>query len=109
MKTETEKNDVKPIGSSRLIAVLADSETGYQLAKGFGRYAAKVIITGVIVLKMFGIILKMFGWGIDTTDESTWNRSNLKPLKDAATGVQYLSDGKGGLTPRINADGSLYR
>ena len=34
-------------------------------------------------------------------------RSGLAVYTDHRTGVQYLSTGRGGLTPRLNADGTI--
>lgn len=42
--------------------------------------------------------------GRDDTDPKN-GRSNLIVLTDAKTGLQYLSTAKGGLIPRLDADG----
>ena len=48
----------------------------------------------------------VFGLGLDATDAGTWNRSGLRLHMDYGTGCQYVSTAGGGLSPRINADGS---
>jgi hypothetical protein len=45
----------------------------------------------------------------DSTDISKWKRSGLGVYTDNATGVQYVKAGWfGGITPRLNHDGSLF-
>lgn len=44
------------------------------------------------------------GFGVDSTDRSSWVRSGLRLHIDAKTGVQYLSDGNGGLIVREKAE-----
>lgn len=39
-------------------------------------------------------------WGVDDSDASSWNRSGFKVMTDHKTGIQYLSDGHGGLIER---------
>ena len=45
----------------------------------------------------------------DSTDKSKWKRSGMGVYTDNATGVQYVKAGWfGGITPRLNHDGTLY-
>lgn len=82
-------------------------EAGYGLAKGAFRYLGYIFCPIIILLALLMAGQAIFGWGIDDTDVSGWDRSGLRLHLDAKTGVQYLSDGKGGLTPRIDRDGNL--
>lgn len=41
----------------------------------------------------------------DDSDKSAEIRSGMKVHTDYKTGLQYLSDGRGGLMPRISEDG----
>jgi hypothetical protein len=66
-----------------------------------------IIIVGVLLY--FLVVRPLFGIGLDDTDASKWNRSGMRIHTDAKTGVQYLSTAGGGLTPRLNADGSIMR
>jgi hypothetical protein len=43
---------------------------------------------------------------VDDSDVSMWDRSGFTVTKDAATGCEYFSKLFGGITPRLNADGS---
>ena len=84
-------------------------QIGYDLAKGFTSYISRLFIIGIILSTLYYLICSKTGWGRDSTDADSWHPSGLKPLTDHATGVQYLSDGKGGLITRLNPDGSLYK
>jgi hypothetical protein len=46
------------------------------------------------------LICNWAGWGTDDSDISGWNRSGFKVMTDHKTGIQYLSDGHGGLIER---------
>lgn len=82
---------------------------GYELMRGAMKSVAR-IICWVMVLFIIGTLLRnVCGWGMDSTDRSGWDRSGLKLHTDAMTGVQYLSDGHGGLTVRLDADGKPIR
>ena len=49
--------------------------------------------------------LNYFNFGVDSSDLNGFNRSGLHIYTDRATGIQYLGDGKGGLTPRLDQYG----
>lgn len=66
-------------------------------------FLSKLIVTIIIIASL----LALSGFNKDSTDTSNWHRSGMRLYTDAATGVQYLSDGKGGLTPRIYSDGKI--
>lgn len=63
-----------------------------------------VIPAGVIaaVFMAFIFVYNYFGIGTDDTDLNGWNRSGLTVHTDYKTGIQYLSDGRGGLIRRAN-------
>jgi len=73
---------------------------GYNFALGFCKYAARLVIIGLIGGAAMWVGISIFGVGVDSTDESGWHRSGLRVHKDALTGIEYLSDGKGGLVRR---------
>ena len=75
---------------------------GYEFAKGFIRYISGLIVIGAIIYFLFVIFQPL-----DSTDSGRFSRSGLVPLKDDVTGVWYLRSSNG-LTPRLNADGTLY-
>ena len=62
-------------------------------------------ILGIIIITI--IIQKTFHNDTDDSDFNADNRSGLKVHTDALTGVQYLSDERGGLTPRIDSTGKI--
>jgi hypothetical protein len=53
---------------------------------------------------LFLIVMGSSRKGRDSTDPEK-GRSGLKPLRDEATGVEYLMSPTGHLTPRLNLDG----
>ena len=73
---------------------------GYALAKGVSLYIANMIISIALLFVVVLVVRNSFGIGVDSTDESAWKRSGFTVLKDAKTGVEYLSDGHGGLVKR---------
>lgn len=67
------------------------------------------ILTFLAILFVITLVIE-FLRPTDSTDVSRFNRSGLAVYTDNATGVQYIKAGMfGGLTPRLNADGSLYQ
>lgn len=63
-----------------------------------------IVLFGICI----GLLIRYFcGFGMDSTDTSSTERSNMTLHKDAETGVHYLSVG-GYLRPRLRADGSIY-
>jgi hypothetical protein len=57
------------------------------------------------LLVAFLVMRTLFGWGLDDTDLDKWHRSGMTVYTDYKTGVQYLSNGFGTLTPRLGTDG----
>ncbi len=58
------------------------------------------------VFVIFKFISGMLGYGLDDSDRSWNDRSGMKIRTDAKTGLQYFEAQGGGLTPRLNLDGS---
>lgn len=79
----------------------AVEQIGGHLAKGAIYQAAKMALIGMLFIFACNLVRDLCGWNLDDTDRDAWHRSNMTVLTDAKTGVQYLSDGKGGLTPRL--------
>ena len=62
----------------------------------------------LITLAIIGIIMVGCTAVHDDTDPP-FGHSGMDVYTDHLTGVQYLGTGFGGLTPRLNADGSIHR
>lgn len=58
---------------------------------------APVILLAVLVAILFRNIC---GIGVDDSDLDGWHRSGMKVMTDHKTGIQYLSDGHGGMVRR---------
>lgn len=77
-----------------------NEQIGYELAKGAMNFICRLIAILIILIGLLSFARLVFGWGVDSTDRNTWRRSGLTLYTDYGTGVQYLSDGKGGLVRR---------
>lgn len=77
-----------------------DQYKGYDFAQGAILCIAKFWIIGFCLIGLVALLCNFFGLGVDDSDSNGWNRSRLKILTDAKTGIEYLSDGKGGLIER---------
>lgn len=77
------------------------------MACGAVKRIAEILLIGLVVVVTYKGACYLFEWGKDDTDPIDKGRSGLTLYTDHGTGVQYLSDGNGGLTPRLAADGSL--
>ena len=73
---------------------------GQGLAEGATSTFAKWFGIGFALVIALTIVRNAFDLGVDSTDLNGWNRSGLTLHTDHGTGVQYLSDGKGGLIRR---------
>ena len=76
-----------------------DFTRGFNFADG----ASCCILNRAAVLVLIGIaayVALQFLAPTDSTDESAWHRSGLRLYRDAATGVEHLGDGHGGLVRR---------
>jgi len=54
----------------------------------------------LVLVFLFNVGRWCFGWGMDDSNKSGWERSGFTIMTDNKTGIQYLSDGKGGLVRR---------
>lgn len=77
-----------------------DQQLGYDLAKGASLALGKIFCIVAVALRILMTITQYFGEGMDDSDQDTWHRSDLRVLRDAKTGIEYLSDGHGGLVTR---------
>lgn len=80
---------------------LKDGERqGYDFASGIACYLANFTVAFLIIYFIYGFSRNLFNFGIDDSDKDGFNRSGLTIHKDYKTGIEYLSDGKGGLIKR---------
>lgn len=63
----------------------------------------------LVLVLSYGLSLlgNAFGLSVDDSDRDGWNRSGARIVTDYKTGVQYFRVSGGGITPRLNPDGSL--
>lgn len=80
---------------------LTPIQFGHDLMQGALYCLAKWILFVYFVVMLFNLARNWLGWGLDDSDRDSWHRSGLQLHHDAKFGVEYLSDGKGGLTRRI--------
>ena len=85
--------------------IVIETKTAQQLGEAFATGCLIALSKFVLFLVVFNLIFmclrNVSRSGVDDTDKDGWHRSGLRLYTDNKTGVQYLSDGKGGLTPRI--------
>lgn len=77
-----------------------EQQEGYDFAKGVLICIGKFAAVGWLIIFAITLVANWLAIGVDDSDRDGWNRSGLKIHTDAKTGIQYLSDGKGGLTRR---------
>jgi hypothetical protein len=70
---------------------------GHGIIKGFLGICTIYVIAVLLINASYWV----FGWGMDDSDKSSRERSGLMVLIDYKTGIEYLSDGKGGLIQRV--------
>ena len=73
---------------------------GYDLARGVTIYVGQILLLGIGIVLLMTAVRNGLGWGLDDTDKDAWHRSGLTIHTDAKTGIEYLSDGQGGLVKR---------
>ncbi len=73
---------------------------GYEWTKGAVTFIGRTLMVGLVIVLIFNAIRWQFGLGMDDSDTNGFNRSGFRVLKDAKTGIEYLSDGHGGLVKR---------
>lgn len=70
------------------------------LSKLAAFYVCAMVLSGLLN----GLINRYTNIGRDATDPPL-GKSDMKILTDYETGCQYLAGGRGGLTPRLDANG----
>lgn len=67
------------------------------------------VLGWVFILIVLSYVISLLPIGLDDSDKSARKRSDMKIYTDYKTGLQYLGSSKGGLTPRLNVDGTQMR
>jgi hypothetical protein len=73
---------------------------GYHYASGVVKYLVELCLSYFVIVLLVVLASNTFSLGVDDTDKSGWKRSNMRLLTDHGTGIQYLSDGHGGMVRR---------
>ena len=81
-----------------------NEKTGYEFAQGAIKCCAELFAYTICILLIYWLFRGLFGWDLDDSDQSSRLRSGLTVHTDAKTGVQYLSDGHGGLVVRAKGE-----
>ncbi len=82
---------------------LSDEELrriGKQITQGACLQLARMLTVFIVLLVLFHWARNHFDIGLDDTDFNGRNRSGLILHIDHKTGIEYLSDGRGGLIQR---------
>jgi hypothetical protein len=79
---------------------------GYAFAVGVLRAVGLWLCIPALV---YYVIIATFGLFTDDSDRSGWQRSGAGIITDYKTGLQYFAAPGGGITPRLNQDGSHMR
>jgi len=82
-------------------------EFGREFCKGAMQWIGFLFVIGLLIAFAYHFCRAEWGWALDNTDLNGWNRSGMTLHIDYKTGVQYLSDGDGGMVPRVDKDGNL--
>ena len=75
-------------------------QQGHDFAYGAIVCIGRLCVFWIIIVLTVSLLRSVFAIGLDDSDSNGWNRSGLKIHLDAKTGIEYLSDGKGGLIER---------
>jgi len=67
------------------------------------------ILCWLFILVLLSYLISLLPVGLDDSDLNARHRSDMKIYTDYKTGLQYLGASKGGLTPRLNIDGTHMR
>lgn len=78
--------------------------TGYAFAQGFMAWIGTLFIIGLLLVFGYKLARNFLEAGMDDSDKSSWERSNLRIYTDYRTGVQYV-ESPNGLTLRVTSDG----
>lgn len=75
-------------------------QRGYDYARGALSAVSLYVCVALLALIVLNFARNRFGWGVDDSDKDGRNRSGLRVHVDHKTGIEYLSDGNGGLVRR---------
>lgn len=75
-------------------------DAGYDFMEGALRCLSKYVLIFFMVAIALNMVRNWLAWDTDDSDKDGWHRSGLQIHTDAKTGIQYLSDGHGGLVRR---------
>jgi hypothetical protein len=92
--------------SNKREEVMEIQEFGVAIGRGIIRELGNYVLIFLVLSICLSAARNYFGWGVDDSDKSGSERSGLAVKTDHKTGVQYLSDGKGGLFVRMDAKGN---
>lgn len=76
-------------------------QLGYDVTQGCVLYLSKLLLLLGVFVILLTFVFGAFDLFTDDTDKDGFNRSGLRLLRDHGTGIEYLSDGKGGLVRRF--------
>jgi hypothetical protein len=96
---------------------MADKKPDFEANKAHRRAVSLItdmvinhlIWRGLLYLLIILVLSRLvFPWFMptDDSDAGRFQRSDMEILTDHLTGCQYLTGSRGGLTPRLNADGT---
>lgn len=80
-------------------------KVGEGLMDGAMNSVGKLLLIYLVVVFVLWLWSGISGVTTDDSDTDSWHRSGFRIMTDARTGLQYLSDGKGGLILRVDATG----
>jgi len=78
----------------------AQEKKGYDFTCGAILAIGKLFLITLVIM----LVMNFFGYRVDSTDFSAWERSGMSLHTDAKTGLQYLSK-DGALIPRLDKNG----
>jgi hypothetical protein len=80
-----------------------------EIYKGLVEFTKWLAMWYLIAMLFNYVAINLFGFGIDDSDKDKNHRSGVKVITDYKTGLQYLESGRGGITPRLDANGKQVR
>lgn len=83
-----------------IVIMTTEQQKGYDFAHGAACYLGQLAVWVGLAMALFGLVRNAGGWGLDDSDWDGWTRSGLRVHVDAKTGIEYISDGNGGLVRR---------
>lgn len=80
-------------------------QEGYEFANGVIWQIWRWGVAWFIGAMLVAALLKWQAFNMNDSDKDKWNRSGFRVMTDYKTGIQYLSDGCGGLVKREQITG----